>query len=193
MKRIIFFSLVCLTILITAVWSWGSSSCESKVIELKGSWLADGYNVRNGDRSPQGTLYYDAAKNEFIGTYVGLKLPADRQELHVWLYDTANKKSLHLGKVPYLPDTTGKNKGEFAIKNSNAFKSGNFGSFEIIVFSAEVPGSNPKEPSGSKWNPQHKPAFYLFGRLPGTNSPKHYCGHGQDFFFAKNLDHICYD
>ena len=193
MKKAIYFLLAWLTVLITAVWSWGSGICEDKIIESKGSWLIDGYNLKEGDRSPQGTLYYNVAKNEFIGTYVGLKLPTDRQELHVWLYDTVNKKSIHLGKVPYLPDTIGKSKGEFVIKNSDAFKNGNFGSFELIVFSAEVPGSNPKEPSGSMWNPKHKPAFYLFGRLPGTNSPKHYCGHGEDFFFAKNLDHTCYD
>ena len=111
MKKTIFFSLICLAILITAVWSWGSSSCESRVIELKGSWLVDGYDVRDGDRSPQGTLYYDAAKNEFIGTYVGLKLPTDRQELHVWLYDTVNKNRCIWERFPYLPGTTGKTKG----------------------------------------------------------------------------------
>lgn len=88
MKKTIYFLVICFTILISATWSWGSSPCEGKVIELKGSWIIDGYNVRHGDRAPQGTIYYDAAKNEFIGTYVGLKLPSDRQELHVWLYDT---------------------------------------------------------------------------------------------------------
>ena len=38
------------------------------------------------------------------------------------------------------------------------------------------------------------PAFFLFAKLPGADTDLHYCGHGQDFFYAKDLNkQTCYD
>jgi hypothetical protein len=52
----------------------------------------------------------------------------------------------------------------------------------------------PTEPSGSDILAKLKPAFYLYAPLPGADTQRHYCGHGQDFFFAKDLDkQFCYD
>src|ERR1041384_3452919 len=74
---------------------------RAQVTELQGSWIIDGYRFDPGDRSPRGTIAYDRDANAFNGTYVGLKLPAERPELHAWLYDTRSKRAEHLGKVPY--------------------------------------------------------------------------------------------
>ena len=42
--------------------------------------------------------------------------------------------------------------------------------------------------------PKLKPAFYLFAKLPGADTELHYCGHGQDFFYAKAPEkQFCYD
>jgi len=72
--------------------------------------------------------------------------------------------------------------------------------YEIVGFTAEASGSlngtqvvtQPKEPSGSKSVP--KPAFYLFSALPGADTDRHWCGMGQDFFYAKDpAKQTCYD
>src|SRR5262249_39264442 len=87
-----------------------ATPAHGQVTELHGSWIIDGYRFDPGDRSPRGTIAYDAAANVFIGTYVGLKLPPERPELHAWLYDTRSKQAVHLGKVPYQANTVGKKK-----------------------------------------------------------------------------------
>src|ERR1051326_952195 len=83
---------------------------SAQVAELQGSWIIDGYRFDPGDRSPRGTIAYDRAANAFTGTYVGLKLPPERPELHAWLYDTRSKQAVHLGRVPYQSGTIGKKK-----------------------------------------------------------------------------------
>ena len=62
-----------------------TTPAHAQVVELQGSWVVDGYRFNPGDRSPRGTIAYDRDANAFRGTYVGLKLPADRPELHAWL------------------------------------------------------------------------------------------------------------
>jgi hypothetical protein len=163
------------------------------VIELQGAWIIDGYTFEPGDRSPRGTIAYDGEANRFTGTYVGLKLPADRPELHVWLYDTRARQAQHIGKVDYKPNTIGKAKGSFSIGLPAAIKGGKFGRYEIVAFSAEASGTKPKQPSGSAIQASQKPAFYLYAPLPGSTVPGVYCGHGQDFSYTSNQDHVCYD
>lgn len=136
-----------------------------EVRELLGSWIIDGYTFQPGDRSPRGTIAYDGDANVFKGTYVGLKLPAQRPQLHAWLYNTQTKRTLHLGKVGYKTGTVGKTKGDFTLTLPAEFKGGKFSAYELVAFSA----------------------------LPGANVPGIYCGHGQDFSFTSNQDHTCFD
>lgn len=164
-----------------------------EVRELLGSWIIDGYTFKPGDRSPRGTIAYDGEANAFKGTYVGLKLPTDRPELHAWLYSTQTKKALRIGKVAYKTGTVGKSKGEFTLALPAALKGGKFSGYELVAFSAEAAGAAPKEPSGSKIQQEQKPAFYLYAPLPGASVPGIYCGHGQDFSFTSNQDHTCFD
>lgn len=164
-----------------------------QIRELQGSWVVDGYRFDPGDRSPRGTIAYDPGANVFRGTYVGVKLPAERPELHAWLYDTRAKRAEHLGRVPYRAGTIGKTKGEFEIALPGAFQGGKFGPYEIVAFSAEAKGAKPAAPSGSKILPALKPAFYLYAALPGAAIPQIYCGHGQDFSYTSNQDHTCFD
>ena len=165
----------------------------AQVVELQGSWVVDGYRFNPGDRSPRGTIAYDRDANAFRGTYVGVKLPADRPELHAWLYDTRSKQAEHLGRVPYTKATVGKNKGAFDLTLPTAFEGGKFGPFEVVAFSAEAKGAKPVAPSGSKILPALKPSFYLYAPLPGASIPQIYCGHGQDFSYTSNQDHTCFD
>ena len=164
-----------------------------EVRELLGSWIIDGYTFQPGDRSPRGTIAYDGAANVFKGTYVGLKLPGDRPELHAWLYNTQTKKALHIGKVGYKTGTVGKTKGEFTLALPAELKGGKFSAYELVAFSAEAASAAPKEPAGSKIQQAQKPAFYLYAPLPGASVPGVYCGHGQDFSFTSNQDHTCLD
>jgi hypothetical protein len=162
-------------------------------IELQGAWIIDSYTFDPGDRSPRATIAYDGEANRFTGTYVGLRLPQDRPELHAWLYDMRSRQARHIGKVDYKPDTIGKDKGAFSIGLPALFKGGRFGRYEVVAFSAEAGGSAPREPSGGKIQPTQKPAFYPLRALPGSNVPSVYCGHGQDFSYTSNQHHICCD
>lgn len=164
-----------------------------EVRELLGSWVIDGYTFKPGDRSPRGTIAYDADANAFRGTYVGVKLPNDRPELHAWLYNTRTKKAQYVGAIPYTSSTIGKSKGAFTLRLPMEFKGGKFQGWELIAFSAEARGAKPKEPSGSSIQENQKPAFYLYAPLPGASVPSVYCGHGQDFSFTSNQDHTCFD
>lgn len=164
-----------------------------EVRELLGSWIIDGYTFQPGDRSPRGTIAYDAEANTFKGTYVGLKLPADRPEPHAWLYNTQTRKALHLGKIPYATGTVGKTKGSFTLALPAEVKGGRFAGWELVAFSAEAKGAAPAAPSGSAIQKEQKPAFYLYAPLPGATIPGVYCGHGQDFSFTSNQEHTCFD
>jgi len=104
-----------------------------EVHELLGSWLIDGYTFQPGDRSPRGTIAYDPRANTFRGTYVGVKLPGDRPELHAWLYNTETRKALHVGRIPYRAGTVGKTKGDFALPLPGEFKGGKFAGWELIA------------------------------------------------------------
>jgi hypothetical protein len=170
----------------------GSGEAQ-EVRELLGSWINDGYTFQPGDRSPRGTIAYDARSNTFRGTYVGLKLPSELPELHVWLYNTQTRKARYLGKVPYRTGTVGKSKVEFALALPPQFKGGKFQGWELVAFSAEARGAAPAAPSGSALTKEQKPAFYLYAPLPGASVPSIYCGHGQDFSFTSNQDHTCFD
>ena len=170
-----------------------AAAARAQVVELQGSWVIDGYRFEPGDRSPRGTIAYDRDTNVFRGTYVGVKLPAERPELHAWLYDTRSKQAAHLGRVPYRAGTVGKTKAEFEVTVPAAFQGGKFGAYEVIAFSAETKGAKPAAPSGSKILPALKPAFSLYAPLPGASIPQIYCGHGQDFSFTSKHDHTCFD
>ena len=204
MKLKMLFLLVLAAVICCLAWAVQSQESISQQVQpMYGGFLIDGYDFKN-DNSPKGTIVYDEAANEFRGTYKGLKMPKGRRAIFAWLHDTVNQKTEYLGPVGWLKvDTGGKQKGTFQIKVPDKFKGGNFGSYEIIGFTAEKTSSLkngtqvvevPKEPSGSDILAKLKPAFYLYAALPGADTELAYCGHGLDFFFAKDLENqLCYD
>ena len=173
-----------------------------QVVPMLGGVIIEGYDFGK-DLGPKGSIAYDESTNEFVGSYNGLKMPAGRRAIFAWLHDTVNQKTEYLGPVGWLKrGTGGKNKGRFRIKAPSQYAGGKFGSHEIIGFTAEKTGllkgdsvvEVPKEPSGSPQVANLKPAFYLFAALPGADTELHYCGHGQDFFYAKAPEkQYCYD
>ncbi|NIR98907.1 MAG: hypothetical protein GWO39_12520, partial [Gammaproteobacteria bacterium] len=77
-------------------------------------------------------------RNEFTGFYTGLKMPPGKRAIFAWAHDTVNQKSRYLGAVGWLKKgTAGKNKGKFTVQVPDEFKGGDFGSYEIIGFTAE--------------------------------------------------------
>lgn len=178
-------------------------SLQAQDVEpMYGGVIIDGYDFGN-DIGPKGSIRYDLKNDKIVGFYNGLKMPAGRRAIFAWVHDTRNQRSEYLGAVGWLKrGTGGKNKGTFSIPIPEKFKGGKFGSYEIIGFTAEptnyINGTTvkqkPTEPSGSKTLAQLKPAFYLFAKLPGADTELHYCGHGQDFFYAAAPEkQNCYD
>jgi hypothetical protein len=172
-----------------------------KVVQMTGGVLIDGYDFGK-DIGPKGTIVYNKKKNEFKGTYAGLKMPPGRRAIFAWVHDTVNQKTRYIGAVGWMQKTGGKKKGRFTIKVPNEFKGGKFGSYEIIAFTSEKTNflkgnkvvTRPKSPSGSDIQKTLRPAFYMFAALPGADTKQHYCGHGQDFFYAKAPGkQTCYD
>ena len=173
-----------------------------QVAPMLGGLLIDGYEFGK-DIGPKGSIAYDEEKNQFSGSYNGLKMPAGRRAIFAWVHDTKTQKSRYIGPVGWLQTgTAGKKKGRFKFPAPAEFKGGKFGDYEIIGFSSEKTNmikdgkavSVPKEPAGSEIQKALKPAFYLFAALPGADTQLHYCGHGQDFFYAKAPDkQVCYD
>jgi hypothetical protein len=173
-----------------------------EVLPMLGGVIIEGYDYAK-DIGPKGSIAYDENTNEFGGSYNALKMPAGRCAIFAWLHDTVNQKTEYLGPVGWLKNETGgKNKGRFRIAAPDKYKGGKFGSNEIIGFTAEKTGllngnevvEKPSEPSGSKLVATLKPAFYLFAALPGADTELSYCGHDQDFFYAKAPEkQFCYD
>ncbi len=174
-----------------------------EVVPMLGGVIIDGYDFGK-DIGPKGSIAYDENSGEFVGHYNALKTPAGRKALFAWVHDTVNQTTEYLGPVGLLKEgTAGKKKGTFRVSVPDKYRSGNFGSNEIIAFSAEKTSSldasnkvleKPSEPSGSDMQKALKPAFYLFAALPGADTDLHYCGHGQDFFYAKAPEkQTCYD
>jgi len=178
------------------------STYAKEVAPMLGSVIIDGYDF-GADQAPSGSFAFDKETGEFVGTYRGLKMPAGRRALFAWVHDTVNQKSEYIGAVGWLQKSGGKTKGKFRFPVPDKFKQGDFGSYEILAFTAEETNwvddtgkalKNPTEPSGSAIQKAHKPAFYLYGALPGATTQLHYCGHGQDFFYAAAPDkQVCYD
>ena len=87
-----------------------------EVQPMSGSLLIDGYDFKS-DVGPKATILYDIDKNEFRGTYIGLRMPPGRRAIFAWFHDTVNQKSEYIGPVGWLRvDTGGKKKGQFTIK-----------------------------------------------------------------------------
>ena len=182
----------------------GCLTAQAKeVVPMLGGVIIDGYDFGN-DIGPKGSVAFDESTGEFVGSYNGLKMPKGRRAIFAWVHDTVNQKSEYIGPVGWLKkDTGGKNKGRFRIAVPEKFRTGDFGSYEILGFTSEstsaidaqgVATSTPSEPSGSDIQKALKPAFYLFSALPGADTDLHYCGHGQDFFYAKAPEkQVCYD
>lgn len=181
----------------------GTSASAKEVVPLLGGLLIDGYDFQN-DIGPKGSIAFDEKTGEFIGSYNALKMPPGRRAIFAWVHDTVNQKAEYIGPVGWLQkDTAGKNKGRFRVAVPEKFKGGNFGSYEIVGFTSEKTGfldgdnkvlQKPSEPSGSDIQKALKPAYYLFAALPGADTDLHYCGHGQDFFYAKAPEkQVCYD
>ena len=174
-----------------------------EVVPLMGGVIIDGYDFGK-DIGPKGSIAFDEKKGQFVGKYNALKLPKGRHAIFAWVHDTVNQTSEYLGPVGLLKEgTAGKRKGKFRISVPDKYRSGNFGSNEIIGFTAEKSEfldakgnvmTTPTEPSGSALQKAHKPAYYLFAALPGADTELGYCGHGQDFFYAKAPEkQVCYD
>ena len=180
-----------------------ATSQAKEVVPLLGGVLIDGYDFAN-DIGPKGSIAFDESTGEFVGAYNALKMPKGRRAIFAWVHDTVNQRSEYLGPVGWLKkNTAGKNKGRFKIAVPEKFRGGDFGTNEIIGFTSEKTAfldgkggvvQQPSEPSGSDQLPALKPAFYLFAALPGADTDLHYCGHGQDFFYAKAPEkQTCYD
>ncbi|OED43714.1 hypothetical protein AB833_03235 [Chromatiales bacterium (ex Bugula neritina AB1)] len=174
-----------------------------EVVPMLGGVIIDGYEF-GADIGPKGSVTFDESTGEFIGAYNGLKMPAGRRAIFAWVHDTVNQKSEYIGPVGWLKTgTAGKDKGRFRVAVPEKFKSGDFGSNEILGFTSEKTAfingkgeavTTPTEPSGSDIQKELKPAFYLYAALPGADTDLHYCGHGQDFFYAKAPEkQVCYD
>ena len=180
-----------------------ASAAEKQVVPMFGGVIIDGYDFK-GDIGPKGSIAFDEAAGQFVGSYNGLKMPKGRRAMFAWVHDTVNQQWEYIGPVGWLKKATaGKNKGRFKITVPEKFKGGDFGSYEIIGFTSEKTSligsgnevvSAPSEPSGSDIQKSLKPAYYLFAALPGADTDLHYCGHGQDFFYAKAPEkQSCYD
>ncbi len=183
--------------------SIGLTANAKEVVPMLGGVIIDGYDFKK-DIGPKGSVAFDEENGEFVGAYVGLKMPKGRQAIYAWVHDTVNQKSEYIGPVGLLKTgTAGKQKGRFKIAVPEKFKSGDFGSNEILGFTSEKTEfmdsegkvvTVPSEPSGSDKQKKLKPAFFLYSALPGADTDLHYCGHGQDFFYAKDVDaQVCYD
>ena len=182
----------------------GSSLANAKeVVPMLGGVIIDGYDFKK-DIGPKGSVAFDESTGEFVGAYNGLKMPKGRRAIFAWVHDTVNQKSEYIGPVGWLKKgSAGKDKGKFRVAVPEKFKSGDFGTYEILGFSSEsteyingdgVAVTTPSEPRGSDKQKALKPAFYLYSALPGADTDLHYCGHGQDFFYAKDPDaQVCYD
>ena len=82
-----------------------------EVAPMYGGVIIDGYDFAK-DIGPKGTIAYDAATNEFVGSYNGLKMPAGRRAIFAWVHDTVNQRTEYVGPVGWLKTSTGgKNKG----------------------------------------------------------------------------------
>lgn len=167
---------------------------------MYGGWMTAGYDWTKKPIGPKGSISYDKRKNVFKGSYTGLAMPSGRRAIFAWLHDTVNQKTRYLGAVGWLKQGTGgQDKGRFSIRMPSQFRGGKFGSFEIIAFSSEktsfLKGTQVLEkPSRPSSNKAQNPAFYLFAALPGADTNLIYCGHGQDFAFAKApKKQRCYD
>ena len=184
--------------------SLGSFTASAKeVVPMLGGVLIDGYDFGT-DIGPKGSVAFDDSTGHFVGAYNGLKMAEGRKAIFAWVHDTVNQTSEYIGPVGWLKNgTAGKDKGRFRIAVPAKFKNGNFGSYEILGFSSEktayidgqgLAATVPSEPRGSDVQKELKPAFYLYSALPGADTDLHYCGHGQDFFFAKAPEkQVCYD
>ena len=195
------------TVVFTAVWLAAAAAlltatAQAQLVQpMFGGVLIDGYDFGK-DIGPKGTIVYNKKTNQFKGSYNGLKMPPGRRAIFAWVHDTTNQKTRYIGPVGWLKKTGGKNKARFTIKVPREFKGGNFGSYEIIAFSSEKTKylngtkvvTKPRSPAGSDIQKTLKPAFYLFAALPGADTELHYCGHGQDFTYAKSPEkQTCYD
>ena len=193
-----FFSTLGAVLLLT----FGSFTANAKeVVPMLGGVLIDGYDFGT-DIGPKGSAAFDNGK--VTGAYNGLKMPEGRKAIFAWLHDTVNQTSEYIGPVGWLKNgTAGKDKGRFSIDLPAKYANGDFGSYEIIGFSSETTAyingqgeaaTIPSEPRGSDVQKELKPAFYLYAALPGADTDLHYCGHGQDFFYAKAPEtQVCYD
>ncbi len=182
----------------------GSVSVNAKeVVPMLGGLLIDGYDFQQ-DIGPKGSIAFDESTGEFTGSYTALKMPEGRRAIFAWVHDTVNQKSEYIGAVGWLKTgAAGKDKGRFKFVVPEKFRNGDFGSNEIIGFTSEKTSfinasgeavTVPSEPSGSDRLEALKPAFYLYAALPGADTDLHYCGHGQDFFYAKAPEtQVCYD
>lgn len=171
---------------------------KQDIMAMTGAVLIEGYDAKQ-DAGPKGSIVYDPASNEFRGTFRGLKVPDGRTAVFAWLHDTVNQSSRLVGPVKAVKAGRA-NSGSFTVQAPEELEGGQFGSHEIIGFTAEdaalFDGDSavgaPESPAGTKTVPS--PAFYMFAALPGADTERHFCGHGKDFFYAKAPEkQTCYD
>ena len=180
---------------------FGAAQAEPSHVPMTGSNLIEGYSAKT-DAGAKGRFKIDLENGVITGGYKGMKAVEGRTAILAWVHDTVNQKSELVGGVTILNPK--KASGKFKISLPEQFKSGDFGSYEILGFTYEEDGvlekdgkvfkvvSTPDKPAGTKKVPS--PAFYLFGALPGAQTEQHFCGHGKDFFYAAAPDkQTCYD
>ncbi len=186
---------------LSLVWAIGAQAAE--IHPMFGAWMIDGYDMGAKPIGPKGSYSYHADTNVIKGKYTGLSMPKGRKAIFAWLHDTVNQKTLYVGAVGWLKNNAGgADKGQFTIQLPSQFQGGDFGTYEIIGFSSEPTNflngttvvTQPGQPSGSQINPAQTTAFYLFGALPNADTTLIYCGHGQDFSYAKAPEkQTCFD
>ncbi len=59
---------------------------------MYGGVLIDGYHPGK-DSAPRGTILYNGKKNQFKGSYFGLRMPKGRKAIFAWVHNTKNGKS----------------------------------------------------------------------------------------------------
>ena len=85
----------------------GSVTVNAKeVVQMLGGVIIDGYDFKT-DIGPKGSVAFDEATGEFVGSYNALKMPPGRRAIFAWVHDTVNQKSEYIGPVGWLKKDTG--------------------------------------------------------------------------------------
>ena len=85
--------------------SIGLTANAKEVVPMLGGVIIDGYDFKK-DIGPKGSVAFNEETGEFVGAYVGLKMPKGRQAIYAWVHDTVNQKTEYIGPVGLLKTGT---------------------------------------------------------------------------------------